>query len=150
MSKKRFYDVGTLSLKLDRYLKRSIVLGERGPLRWKSQTNGTPKVQGLFTLRDQEGFPLDMSYEICKENGWDVDWVDILADAARQCIFKFKAVVEEMEMLEPIKAKAAQDIFAIGLMQCHGDSFCEMAKNLYQSMRVSHLQPTNNTGGPHA
>ena len=90
-------------------------------------------------MRDQEGFPLDMAYEIAKERGWNVDWVEALADAARQCVFKYDALIEEISMLEPEKLEAVNRIFASGLMSSEGASFCDKAKDLYRRMRESHL-----------
>ena len=127
----------------------SAVICESGPLRWKTQINGVPKLQGVFTLRDQEGFPVDMSYEITKERGWEVDWVEALADAARQCILKYDALLEEIRMLEPAKVVIVQKIFACGLMSCEGATFCDKAAHLYNQMRESHLPNAEvSDGGP--
>jgi hypothetical protein len=117
----------------------SSVICESGPLRWKTQINGVPKLQGVFTMRDQEGFPVDMSYEIAKERGWEVDWLEALADAARQGILKYDALLEEIRMLEPTKVDAAQNIFASGLMSCESATFCDKSAHLYKRMRGSHL-----------
>jgi hypothetical protein len=120
-------------------LKPSIILSESSPLRLKSQTNGVPKLQGVFTMRDQEGFPIDMSYELAKENGWEVDWVEALADAARQCIFKYDALIEEIKMLEPDRLDIVKRIFALGFMSSEGETFSKQASSLYNRMRESHL-----------
>jgi hypothetical protein len=120
-------------------LKPSVILSESGPLRLKSQINGVPKLQGVFRMKDQEGFPIDMAYELAKENGWEVDWVESLADAARQCIFKYDALIEEIGMLEPDKLDGVKRMFAIGFMSSDGDTFTEQASNLYNRMRESHL-----------
>jgi hypothetical protein len=128
-----------LSGRVAHMLKPSVILAESGPLRWKSQVNGTPKLQGVFTLRDQEGFPLDMAYEVTKERDWDVDWVEAMADAARQCVFKYKALVEEIAMLEPHKVEGLKMIFASGLMASEGATFCDKAKDLYRRMRETPL-----------
>jgi hypothetical protein len=120
-------------------LKPSTILSETGVLRLKSQTNGVPKLQGVFRMKDQEGFPVDMAYELAKENGWEVDWVEALADAARQCILKYDALIEEIEMLEPDKLEGIKRIFAVGFMTSKGDSFTEQANSLYNRMRESHL-----------
>lgn len=117
---------------------QSAILAENGMLQWKSQINGVPKLQGVFTVRDQEGFPIDMAYEIAKERGWEVDWVEALADAARQCIFKYNALIEEIGMLEPEKLNAIKHLFACGLMTCEGATFCDKAKELYLKMHESH------------
>lgn len=106
------------------------------PLRWKTQLSGVPKLQGVFTMRDQEGFPVDMAYEIAKERGGEVDWVEALADAARQCILKYDALLEEIRMLEPHKVEAVTNIFAGGLMACEGATFCDKAAHLYKRMRT--------------
>jgi hypothetical protein len=106
----------------------------QGPLRFKKQTNGVPKLQGVFTMRDQEGFPVDMSYEITKEHKWEVDWVEALADAARQCVLKYDALLEEIRMLEPEKVGNVQKIFAFGLMSCEGATFRDKAAHLYKRM----------------
>lgn len=124
----------------------SAVICESGLLRLKAQINGVPKLQGVFIMRDQEGFPVDMSYEIAKERGWEVDWVEALADAARQCILKYDALLEEIRMLEPHKVEAVTNIFACGLMSCEGETFCDKAAHLYKRMRESHLP--NDQGEP--
>jgi hypothetical protein len=123
-------------------LKPSVILSESSHLRLKSQTNGVPKLQGVFTMRDQEGFPIDMSYELAKENGWEVDWVEALADAARQCIFKYDALIEEIKMLEPDRLDIVKRIFALGFMSSEGETFSKQASSLYNRMRESHLANT--------
>ncbi len=120
-------------------IKPSVILAKSGPLRWKSQIDGVPKLQGVFTLLDQEGFPLDMSYEIAKERGCVVDWVEALADAARQCVLKYGALIEEIRMLEPEKLESVKRIFACGLMSSEGETVGDMAKDLYRRMHESHL-----------
>ena len=120
-------------------IKQSTILSESSSLRLKSQVNGVSKLQGVFRMKDQEGFPIDMSYELAKENGWEVDWVEALADAARQCIFKYDALIEEIKMLEPDKLDGVKRIFAIGFMSSKGETFIEQANYLYNRMRESHL-----------
>lgn len=100
------------------------VIFKNGPLRWKTQANGVPKLQGVFTMLDREGFPVDMSYEIAKEQGWDVDWIEALADAS----------VEEIRLLEPAKVDSVMKLFAGGLMSCEGATFCDKAEHLYRQM----------------
>jgi len=123
-------------------LKPSVILSESSHLRLKSQTNGVPKLQGVFTMRDQEGFPIDMSYELAKENGWEIDWVEALADAARQCIFKYDALIEEIKMLESDRLDIVKRIFALGFMSSDGETFSKQANCLYNRMRESHLAIT--------
>ena len=123
----------------DPALPRSEVICESGPLRWKTQINGIPRLQGVFTMHDQLGFPVDMSYEIAKEKGWEVDWVEALADAARRCILKYDALLAEIRMLEPAKVEMVQKLFMCGLMSSEGATFADKAASLYARMRVSHL-----------
>lgn len=121
---------------------------DKGPLRLKPQINGVPKLQGVFTLRDQEGFPIDMAYEIAKERGWEVDWVEALSDALRQGIFKYDALIEEIRMLEPEKIEDVKRLLACGFMSSEGASFCDKAKNLYRRMHEDRsTQPIKCTQG---
>lgn len=107
---------------------------ENGILRAKSQITGIPKLQGVFRMRDQEGFPVDVSYEIAKERGWEIDWIEALADAGRQCIFKFQSLLEEIAMLEG-DAEQAERVFGMILMAQEGETFCEKAATLYRRQR---------------
>ena len=61
-------------------IKQSTILSESSSLRLKSQVNGVSKLQGVFRMKDQEGFPIDMSYELAKENGWEVEYEAIDCD----------------------------------------------------------------------
>ena len=44
---------------------------------------GDPLIGGIWTLHDQEGFPLEMSYIMCRNERWDIDWMEAMADASR-------------------------------------------------------------------
>lgn len=44
--------------------------------------DGVPLIGGVWTLWEQEGFPLEMSYLICRDKGWAVDWLEAMADAS--------------------------------------------------------------------
>lgn len=106
------------------------------PLKLKPQTNGTPRLQGVFRMRDEHGFPVDMAFEIAKENKWDIDWVEAMADALRQCVLKYDALVAEMKMLEPSRADAALFVFKSGIMGCEGETICDRAEHLYRKMHA--------------
>ena len=41
-----------------------------------------PLIGGVWTLRDQEGFPIEMSHLVCKDKGWAIDWMEAMADAS--------------------------------------------------------------------
>jgi len=45
--------------------------------------DGTYLIGGVWTLRDQVGFPIEMSHVVCKQNGWLIDWMEAMADASR-------------------------------------------------------------------
>ena len=60
---------------------------------------GIPLIGGIFTLKDTFGFPLDMSYELVKENGHLIDYCELLCDAWLNDCLKFDMVVRELEML---------------------------------------------------
>jgi hypothetical protein len=110
------------------------VPGHNRVLRCRLQSNGVPRLQGVFTLRDQEGFPVDMAFEMARDRGWEVDWVEALADAARQCVLKYEALLNEVRMLEPGRVEMVQAMFAAGLMECEGETFCDKAARLHQRM----------------
>ena len=118
------------------------------PLNLKCQKGGRMRLQGVFTLRDQEGFPIDMAYEMAKEHGWEVDWVEAMADAARQCPFKYEALCDEIKLLEPDKFAAAFMVFSDGLLGCYGETFCEKAEQLYRKMRPALTTPVSLTQVP--
>lgn len=44
---------------------------------------GVVLIGGVWTLRAQEGFPLEMAHMVCQTNGWRVDWLEAMADASR-------------------------------------------------------------------
>lgn len=116
-------------------LQPSTVLATSGPLRWKSQANGVPKVQGVFTMRDEQGFPLDMSYEIAREKGWSIDWLEAMADAARQCILKLDALLAEMRLLLPMaEVELWERLFRYSIMSAEGVTLQEKAGALYREM----------------
>ena len=48
-----------------------------------STPDGTVLIGGVWTLWDQEGFPLEMSHLLCQQKGWAVDWLEAMADASR-------------------------------------------------------------------
>ena len=61
-------------------------------------------------MKDQEGFPLDMAYEICKERRACPDWCEAMADALSQSYTKYETLTGEMEMLlgGPLCAEVVQ------------------------------------------
>lgn len=45
-------------------------------------SSGVPLIAGVWTLWEQEGFPLEMSHLICQDSGWAVDWAEAMVDAS--------------------------------------------------------------------
>ncbi len=105
-----------------------------------TQITGTLKLQGVYRLKDESGFPIDMSYELAKESGWCIDWVEALVDAGRQCVFKFDALLEEIEMLEPGIGEKAVWVIASEFIAYPGLTFCEVNQILYT--RIWSNKPT--------
>jgi len=85
-------------------------------MRVKPQTNGRPKFQGAYTLKDTEGMPIDVSYELAKEQGLDIDWVEAVFDALRQSITKYDGLMAEIKLLEPSKYNAIDFVVSSQLM----------------------------------
>lgn len=44
--------------------------------------DGTFLIGGIWKLWEQEGFPLEMAYLVCRDKGWRVDWMEAMADAS--------------------------------------------------------------------
>lgn len=78
-------------------LKKAPVLADNPPLRFIQQTNGIPRLLGVWTLKVQEGFPLDMSCHIASQKGYDIDWVEVVADACNRK--EFNSLEKEVNLL---------------------------------------------------
>jgi hypothetical protein len=61
--------------------------------------DGRLLVGGIFKMKDQVGFPLDCSYDICKENNLAIDYCELLCDAWLTNCLGFDAVCRELELL---------------------------------------------------
>jgi len=102
-------------------------------LRTKLQTNGVKKLQGVYSFKDQEGFPIDMSYEYAKDKGIEIDWIEALADASRQA-GKIDGLIAEMKMLIPDKANSIVTLFLEMVMSFTGKNLDEKATAMYSEM----------------
>ena len=101
-------------------------------LRTKQQSDGTMRVQGVFWMKDTNGFPVDMSYEICKENGMDVDWIEALCDALRNDIFKYDQLEREILMLEgKEKHEKIMRMFKLFIMDFEGATIADKASHMH-------------------
>ena len=45
-------------------------------------SEGVLLMGGIWTLWHQNGFPLEMSYLVCRDGGWVIDWLEAMADAS--------------------------------------------------------------------
>jgi len=78
------------------------------PLYFTGKTpEGKLLLGGVFKMHDQEGFPIEASFEECQRRGWLVDWMEALADCWLNNPLKFDAFVANAELLvdRPLKAK---------------------------------------------
>jgi len=63
-------------------------------------TEGKRLVGGVFTLKNQAGFPLASSFEILKEQGRAIDYCELLCAAWLHDCLGFDSVTKELDMLE--------------------------------------------------
>lgn len=89
---------------------------------------------GIFTMKDQEGFPVDTSYEICKENGHLIDWAEYLYDAGRWGIESWDRAVKEMTLLLGAEAQEVLKRYLM-VIQNHVENFKEANNRLWQEKR---------------
>lgn len=106
--------------------------------------DGIPLLAGLFRLRDECGFPVDMAYEIAKEKGQCPDWAEFLADAGAQPGWKFDAAFHEIEMLlgPTLAAEILQRFKRWGAsVMAPGDDFISICQRLldHKRSRALHL-----------
>ena len=72
---------------------------------------GAILIGGIWKLWEQEGFPIEMSHLICRDNGWAVDWLEAMADAS--CTNNCPALVKHIEaFLKNLNWKTVEKRFA--------------------------------------
>lgn len=98
------------------------------------QTDGVYKLQGIYTVKDQTGFPIEMSYLEARDRGMEIDWVEALADALRQGIEKFDAFEAEVKLLVPKQFPMIKNVFISGIMGMQGETVIEKAQALWELM----------------
>lgn len=106
----------------------------RTEMRAIKQTNGVYKLQGIYTLKDTTGFPVEMSYLEARDRGMEIDWVEALADALRQGIEKFDAFAQEVRTLVPDQCPQIGRIFICGIMEQPGETLEEKGRSLWELM----------------
>lgn len=60
---------------------------------------GRPLIGGIFKMKDQEGFPLDASFDLCRDKGLAIDYMEFLCDAWLSDCLGFDSVIRELDML---------------------------------------------------
>ena len=104
--------------------------------------------RGAFEFRDTIGFPYDMTYELCKEKGFEVDWLEALVKSLCNVadVFKYEQLLDEILLLE---GKEKFDRIKNGLMffimGCEGDTLEEKARRAYAIMRLQEENLENST-----
>lgn len=72
-------------------------------------TDGKFMLGGIFKMQDQVGFPVDASFEECKEHGFRIDWLEALCDCWLNDCQKYGSFVRQAEMITGAKL---HDMFA--------------------------------------
>jgi hypothetical protein len=98
------------------------------------QFGGSPKVQGIFRMYDETGFPISMSFDYLTEKGYEVDWVEAMCDALRQCVFKYDRLVAEIDMLLGENASGVKSMFTLFIMSFSGETIADKAQAMYEEM----------------
>lgn len=62
-------------------------------------TEGKLVINGIFTMQDQVGFPLDASFEECKRYGVQIDWLEALCSCWLNDCLKFDSFVKQASLL---------------------------------------------------
>lgn len=92
------------------------------------------RVSGVYKLKDETGFPISASYEEAQQRGLSVDWIEALADAARQDVIKFDALMSEIELLVPDEVETIRRMFFLFLLGCKGQTFEDKSTSLYGAL----------------
>jgi hypothetical protein len=102
---------------------------KKSPLYFTGLTpDGRLLLGGVFRMKDEVGFPLDMSYEIAKEKGWLIDWMEYLADAGRQKQPKIESCLREIGyLLGEDEAKKIGDRFVLWVKYLVGTGDIKLA-----------------------
>jgi hypothetical protein len=68
-------------------------------------TDGKFLLGGIFKMQDQIGFPIDASFEECRNNGCQIDWLEAMADCWLNDCLKFDSFSRQAELLTSVKLK---------------------------------------------
>lgn len=86
------------------------------PILWCSgiSTRNRPQWAGVYTMQTQEGFPVDMSFEMLREKGYDVDWREAYLSAMERHPNEYETLVSQAKQLDPELASESERGFQIG------------------------------------
>jgi hypothetical protein len=62
-------------------------------------TDGKLLLGGIFRMQDTVGFPIDASFEECRQRGYAIDWLEALADCWLNDCLKFDSFVRQASTL---------------------------------------------------
>ena len=100
--------------------------------------DGVPLLAGIFSMKDQQGFPVDASLHECQQRGLCPDWAEYLADAGRHRQWKFDAACDELRFLlgDSLTNEIIQRFKAWGaaLMRL-GDTFIDACERMVEAKR---------------
>jgi hypothetical protein len=54
---------------------------------------------GIFRFQDQNGFPIDASFDLCKEKGYEIDWLEAICDCWLNDSLKYDSFIRQANML---------------------------------------------------
>jgi hypothetical protein len=74
---------------------------QHSPLYTTGLCKDTLLVGGVFDLQDQSGFPIDCSFDLCKEKGLVIDWFEALCCCWVNDCLKFDSFLRQAESLQP-------------------------------------------------
>jgi len=103
----------------------------------KTETGLKPLIGGIYAMKDQEGFPVEISVMYCQEKDILIDWYEFLADAGRQTSAdKFLDAEKELvnsgcKHVAEIKAK-----FAFCVMQRSEPTFRENCQAIWEEKQA--------------
>lgn len=97
---------------------------------------GQPLVGGVYRMKDEFGFPIDLSVLVLREKGANVDWLELLADAGRQSdASKLLDAVAELEAQAQIDVAHIKASFAAIISVTAGASTADKCAAIYRAKK---------------
>jgi hypothetical protein len=96
--------------------------------------DGSPLIGGIWKMKTEVGFPVDLSILEIQQRGGAPDWAEMLADAGSVDLpaFEFDNAVHEMRQVIPILADEIMHRFKLWFSSHakHGEDFSQTCKAL--------------------